>query len=69
MTKEESQQWIGEQIAELRKQKGMSHIELAELTGLSRTHIWRIESGKYNAGFYQIHTIINALGLKIKFTK
>lgn len=67
MTKEESQQWIGRQVEAMRKQKGMSQTELAELTGLTRTHIWRIETGKYNVGFYQVQAIAQVLGYKIEF--
>lgn len=69
MEKEESQKWIGEQLATLRKQKGVSQIELAERTGLTQNHISRIESGRYNVGFYQVQAIAEALGYKITFSK
>lgn len=69
MTKEESQQWVGERITELRKREGLTQKELAERCGLTQNHITRIENGRYNVGFYQVHVITEAMGYKIRFEK
>lgn len=39
---------IGKRIAELRKQKGLSQVKLAELAGIDLGHIARIELGRYS---------------------
>lgn len=38
---------ILEQYKELRKEKGMTQQQIADITGIKRTNIVRIESGKY----------------------
>ena len=62
MNKEQERQRIGQRIAELRKQRGMTQQDLADLTGNQRNHISRIESGKYSVGFDTLQTIAEALG-------
>lgn len=69
MTKEEFQRRVGETIATLRKRENMTQGELAERSGLTQNHITRIENGRYNVGFYQIQSIMTALGYDIKFVK
>ena len=56
---------IGERIAELRVIERMTQLELAELTGLGRPHISRLESGMYSVGFDTLEKIANALGKKV----
>lgn len=68
MTKEESQQWIGEQLATLRKKKGVTQTELSEKCGLAQGHLARIEAGRYNVGFHTVRLIANSLGYEITFT-
>ncbi len=68
MTKDEAQHWVGQQLATLRKERGVTQTELAERTGLTQNHITRIESGRYNVGFYQVHAIADALGYDITFS-
>ena len=62
MRKEENRKRIGQRIADLRKAKGMTQQDLADLTGNQRNHISRIESGKYSVGFDTLQTIAEALG-------
>ncbi len=69
MEKEESQKWIGNALAALRKAQGVSQSELAARSGLTQNHITRIESGRYNVGFYQVQAIAEALGYRITFEK
>lgn len=56
---------IGLQIAMLRKDKGLSQRDLAGLTGLNYTNIWKIENGKYSVGLDILSKICNALGKRV----
>ncbi len=49
-------------IKELRKQKKMSQSELAELAGISRTHLSEIETGKVDPGTQISLRIAQVLG-------
>lgn len=69
MEKEQLQQHIGQQLADMRKEKGLTQSELAARCGLTQNHITRIESGKYNVGLYQVHLIAQAMGYEIAFKK
>lgn len=62
MTKEEERQRIGQRIADLRKAKGMTQQGLADIVGMQRNHISRIEAGKYSVGFDTLQAIAEALG-------
>ena len=66
MSKEEERQRIGQRIADLRKAKGMTQQDLADVTGNQRNHISRIESGKYSVGFDTLQTIAEALDADIR---
>ena len=68
MTDEQKQQTrdrIGQRIAALRKLAGMSHEQLALRAGLQRTHISRIEAGKYAVTLETIQAIAEALGMTV----
>lgn len=69
---------MGERIATLRKsidwtdanginRHGMTQTELAELTGLQRSHIVRLEQGRYGATIDVLSTIAYALGCQVDF--
>ena len=69
---------MGERIAALRKsiewtdanginRHGMTQKELAELTGLQRSHIVRLEQGRYGATIDVLSTIADALGCQVDF--
>ena len=62
MSKEEERQRIGQRIADLRKSKGMTQQGLADIVGMQRNHISRIEAGKYSVGFDTLQAIAEALG-------
>ena len=64
---EHERQRMGERIATLRKEKNMTQAELAEATGLQRSHIVRLEQGRYGATIDVLSTIADALGFKIDF--
>lgn len=69
---------MGERIATLRKsidwtddrgihRHGMTQTELAELTGLQRSHIVRLEQGRYGATIDVLAAIADALNCEIDF--
>nr|DAZ18376.1 MAG TPA: Helix-turn-helix XRE-family like protein [Caudoviricetes sp.] len=60
---------IGQRIAELRKEQGISQAKLSELTGIGSGHIARIELGKYSIGIDTLAKIAEILEYKIDFVK
>lgn len=58
---------IGQRIAEIRREQGITQLELAERTGIRREHVCRIEQGRYSVGFDALQTIAEALGKRIDF--
>lgn len=56
---------IGNRIAEIRKQKGLSLRDLAGASGLDHSNIGKIENGKYNVGIDILGKICEALGCRI----
>lgn len=56
---------IGNRIADLRKQANLTQSELAERAGLQRTHVSRIEAGKYAVTFEVVQAIAEALGMTV----
>ena len=68
MTEEQKQALrdrIGARIAILRKQREWSQEELAQRAGLQRTHVGRIENGKYAVTLETIQAIAEALGMTV----
>ena len=68
MTEEQKQQTrdrIGLRILTLRKMREWSQDELARRAGLQRTHISRIEQGKYAVTLEVIQAIAEAFGMTV----
>jgi transcriptional regulator with XRE-family HTH domain len=63
---EQERQRIGQDIAQLRTQRGMTQGDVAERTDLLRQHISRIEQGKYSVGFDTLQAIADALDADIR---
>lgn len=61
----EERQRIGQRIADLRKQHGLTQQDLANKTGMQRNHISRIESGKYSVGFDTLQLIAEQFDMKV----
>ena len=53
---------IAENIRKLREQKGMTQEELAELAGISQSHLSKFEAGSRNIGMKTYTRILEALG-------
>lgn len=58
---------IGQRIAQLRKERGMTQQDLAERTGMQQGNIARIEAGRYSARFDTLQAIAEAMGLTVDF--
>ena len=56
---------IGQRIAQLRKLAGLSQEQLSERAGLQRTHVSRIEAGKYDVTGWVLQAIAEALGMTV----
>ena len=66
MTEEQKQQTrerIGQRVKALRLLADLSQDELAQRAGLQRTHIGRIEGGKYAVNIETLQAIAEALGM------
>ena len=69
MNKEEERLRIGQLIADLRKERGWTQEELAERCSLGRSHIVRIEQGRYNIQLDTLAIIAEAFGMTVDFVK
>ena len=58
-------QAIISKIAEVRLEKKLSQTQLAKLTGMHRSNICRIESGRQNISLDTLIRIFDALGIDI----
>lgn len=58
---------IGQRIAALRKEQGMTQVQLGEKCGILGNHITRIEKGRYSVGLDTLAAIAKALGKRIDF--
>ena len=56
---------IGNRIAELRRQSGLSVRELADKCGVTYQNINKIENGKYSVGIDVLSKIAEGLGCKV----
>ena len=63
--KQQTRDRIGARIAMLRKQAGMTQEELAIRAGLQRTHVGRIEAGRYAVTLETVQAIAQALGMTV----
>ena len=63
--KQQTRDRIGASIAMLRKQAGMTQEELANRAGLQRTHVGRIEAGRYAVTLETVQAIAQALGMTV----
>lgn len=75
---EQERQRIGQRIADIRKEiewtdatgirrTGMTQTELSERTGLQRSHIVRLEQGRYGATIDVLSSIADVLGKRVDF--
>lgn len=68
MTDEQKQQTrdrIGLRIMALRKLAGLTQEQLSERAGLQRSHVSKIEAGKYAVNIETLQSIAEALGMTV----
>lgn len=56
---------IGQRIAGLRAERGMTVVELAEKAGFARGYVWRAENGKLNSNATTLARFAEALGVPL----
>jgi transcriptional regulator with XRE-family HTH domain len=57
---------VAEKIKAVRKKKGISQDQLAELAGLDRVHLYRLESGKQSMTLRTLKLIADTLGVRVR---
>ena len=65
MNKEQQRQRIGTDLAALRKQRGMTQQQVADIAQMQRNHISRIEAGKYAVTLETVQAIAEAFGMDV----
>ena len=63
--KQKTRDRIGMRIATLRELKGWTITELADRSGLGRSHVSRIEAGKYAVTLESVQAAAEALGMTV----
>ena len=63
--KQQTRDRIGLRIMTLRKMAGLTQEQLSERAGLQRTHISKIEAGRYAVTFETIQAIAEAIGMTV----
>lgn len=63
--KQETRERMGQRIASLRKLAGMTQDQLALRAGIQRTHLGRIEAGKYAVTLETLQAIAEALYMTV----
>lgn len=53
---------IGQRIAQLREERGLTQTALAEMIGMQQQHISRLEKGRYSARLDLLAIVAAALG-------
>lgn len=57
---------IGQRIAEIRRSSGLSKIELAKKSGISKDYLGQVESGKRNITLEALQKICDGLGVSFE---
>ena len=57
---------LGARITELRLEKGLTHEQLAEMTGMFVGELVRLEKGRNNIKLTDLIAVANALGVSIE---
>ena len=60
---------IGNKIAQLRKETGLSQEKLAEMAGIDRTNVSKMENGRYNISIDLLSKVAYALNTDIDIVK
>ena len=60
---------IGRQLAELRSKKGLTAQQVADLSGINRVNVSKIETGAYNVSVDILGRVCKALGARLKIVE
>lgn len=60
---------LGRRLAELRKAKGWTQVQFAEVSGVSSTYIARIEKGHHSPSVEMLQRLLAPLGAKIRIVE
>jgi XRE family transcriptional regulator, regulator of sulfur utilization len=60
------QKAVGQNIKAIRSKKGVTQDQLAELAGLNRVHLYRIETGRQSMTLRTLKIIADALDVKMR---
>ena len=66
MNIEQKRQALGKRIRAVREEQGLSQSQLALMIGSSKSHIWRIESGRMSVGLDDLGRIADALDVQVR---
>lgn len=69
INKEKERKRIGQRIADLRKEKGLTQLDIANKTGIQRCHVARIEAGRYSVGLDTLAMIGDAMDMDIDYVE
>ena len=56
---------LGKRIAHLRKQKGMSQLDFALTSGIAKSYVSELESGKRNPSLFLLEKVCLTLGVTL----
>jgi transcriptional regulator with XRE-family HTH domain len=65
LQREEIQKRLGARIRSLRKARGWTQDEFADLSGLHRAQVGAFETGRMNITLASLHLVAQTLGLRI----
>lgn len=65
MEKEVLLKKLGERIREIRKEKGITQVQLAHSIGKDQQSIQRLEAGNINPSYYYLHEIAEGLNVTL----
>jgi transcriptional regulator with XRE-family HTH domain len=57
---------VGERIKKIRKAKGLTQDQFAELTGLNRVHLYRLETGRQSMTLRTLKLIADTLDVRVR---
>ncbi len=63
---EQKRRALGDAIRARREAQGLSQERLALMVGSSKSHIWRIETGRVGVGIDDLSRIADALGAEVR---
>lgn len=66
MNPEQKRLRFGAAIRDRREAQGLSQHKLALMVGSSKSHIWRIESGRVSVGLDDLGRIADALDIEVR---